>query len=148
VVLATPLATPRTDADSVAARERARSLVAGGTFREVPGAAAAAEPDAARSLVVIDRRLGGACGGGACTVDIEYRTVDGTMPEEGLAFVEAERGPAAGCDPAILPTDGGPATLVEVAPARSRDAFGCGFVGWDGERERDYVVLRVLGLGP
>ena len=145
VVLATPLASPRTDGESIAARERARSLVASGSVHEVPGAAAAVDPGAERSIVAIDRQLGGSCSGGACTTNLDYRTVEGTMPEQGLSFVEAERGPMAGCDAAILPAEGAPATLVEVAPARSREAFGCGFVGWDGERERSYVVLRVLG---
>lgn len=146
---ATPLAAPRTDADSLAARERAHALIASGAFHEVPGAIAAAQPGASRSIVAIDQQLGGGCGGGGCTLGLDYRTVEGTMPERGLTYFEQERGVRVGCDDAALPEPGaGGPTLVEVAPAISREAIGCGFTGWDGAHERHWVIVRVLGAAP
>lgn len=65
------------------------------------------------------------------------------MPEQGVHYFASERGSQVGCDAAVLP-ETGTTTIVEVAPAAHREAIGCGFGGYDGTRQRQWVVVRVL----
>lgn len=143
VVHATPREAPRTDTDSVALLAHARELVASQAGHDVSGAREAAEAGAPRSLVAIDAQLGGACGGGGCTIGLQYRTLDGPFPEDGVHFFQMQRGPQQGCDDTALPRGSAP-TLVEVAPAARGASLGCGFSGWDGSAERTWVITRVL----
>ena len=138
--VATPAAA---DADSVAARDRARALVQRGAFRELSGARAAAVPGAPRATIELSERGGSACGGGGCSTAVRVRTIEGSMPEQGIGYFANERGNQVGCDPAALPDAGG-STIVEVAPAISREAIGCGFAGYDGTAQRYWVIVRVL----
>lgn len=131
------------DAESVAARDRARALVQRGAFRELTGARAAAVPGAPRATIELSERGGSACGGGGCSTAVRVRTIEGSMPEQGIGYFANERGNQVGCDPAALP-DPGAATIVEVAPAISREAIGCGFAGYDGTAQRYWVIVRVL----
>ena len=133
----------RSDPASVALLERARALLAHGGGRRVHGALAIADPDAPRSIVAIDTTLGTACGGGGCTTAIVHRTLAGPFPEEGVHHFTFDRAARVGCDDAALPSGPMP-TLLEVAPAVSRDTIACGFGGWDGTSERTWVILRVL----
>jgi hypothetical protein len=141
---ALPRASPRTDPESTALLERARARIAAGSARELRGALATARRDEPRSIVAIDGQMGMACGGGGCTVALRYRTLEGALPEEGVHYFVAERGTRVGCDDDLFPEPGEPPTLVEVAPATSRDAIGCGFGGWDGTAERHWVIVRVM----
>lgn len=129
------------DPESVAARERARAILQRGTWRDVPGARGATHPDAPRSAIEIDEQLGSACGGGGCTIGLRFRTIEGSMPERGVHYFANERGNQVGCDAAALPEPGA-STIVEVAPAISREAIGCGFGGYDGTSQRYWVIVR------
>jgi hypothetical protein len=142
VVHAAPRTASRTDPESILALERAHAFLSAGTFRDVHGASRAAQPSSARAIVAIDRSMGSACGGGACTTVLDYRTLEGAMPEVGMSYFASDRGGRVGCDPSALPTT--EPTLLEVAPAISRDAIDCGFVGWDGGAEQYWVIVRVL----
>ena len=147
VVRAVAPRTPPSDPESVAARERARAAIARGTFRDLPGASAAAAPNAPVATLEIHEQLGEACGGGGCTVALRFRTIEGAMPEEGVHYFRHERGNQTGCDPRTLP-EGGGSTFVQVAPVTSGAAIGCGFSGYDGTARKDWVVLRVLEARP
>ena len=143
VVRAVAPSTPSSDPESVAARERARAAVSRGTFRDLRGAAAAAVRNAPVATLEIYETLGSGCGGGGCTTAVRYRTIEGPMPEQGVDYFTQERGSQVGCDPASMP-EAGETTFVQVAPAVSREAIGCGFSGFDGTHRRYWVVLRVL----
>lgn len=146
VVRAVPqLALPSDDA-SVAARAGALAVLRTGSFRALDGVAAAVAPDAPRSTLQIDSTGGGGCGGGGCTRTVRYRTLAGTLPEQGVDYFEYERGTRVGCDRATLPQGDGP-TYVEVALASAGAAIGCGFSGFDGTTRRQWVVTRVFERG-
>lgn len=142
-VHALPRDVPRSDPESTALLEHARALAASHAGHDVGGAAAAADASAPRSIVAIDAQLGGACGGGGCTISLRHRTLEGPFPEDGVSFFQMERGTQAGCDATALPNGHGP-TIVEVVAMAAGASVGCGFVGWDGSAERRWVIVRVL----
>lgn len=142
VVHARPRETPRTDADSLARLERAHAILAVGGGHAVPGLDTIVAADAPRSIVVIDATEGTSCGGGGCATALSHRTLEGPFPEEGVQHFAFDRGPRAGCEAGVLP--GETPTLVVVAPVPPDAPIGCGFSGWDGARERRWVVTRVL----
>ncbi|MDQ3034695.1 MAG: hypothetical protein M3Y87_19955 [Myxococcota bacterium] len=143
VVRAVAPASPPTDAASIAARERALASVQRGSFRSLRGARTNVAPGAPRAMLEIYERGGTGCGGGGCTTAIRFRTIEGSMPEQGVDYFANERGNQVGCDDASLPDAGG-STIVEVAPAISREAIGCGLSGYDGTTRRYWVITRVL----
>jgi len=121
----------------------ARARISRGSFRALSAVDAVLLPDAARSMVELSEGGSSSCGGGACTIGVRVRTIEGDMPERGVGYVVVSSGPQVDCDHGTLPSDGG-STIVEVAPARPGATVGCGFTGWDGEARRSWVVTRVL----
>jgi hypothetical protein len=137
------------DPESVAARARALEAIRRGRFRALRGASAAAEPGAPRATIEIFATGGGGCGGGGCSMQVDFRTIEGAMPTEGVGYFYPTRGGRVGCDPRALPEAGGmsQSTIVEVAPAMERADIGCGFSGFDGTTRRYWVIVRVLERG-
>ncbi len=131
------------DPEFVAARERAAEAMRHGRWASVAGARAAAGGAERNAVVEIYGNSGSGCGGGGCTAGVQLRTIDGSMPEQGVSYFYADDDRGPGCDPRTLPTGEG-STFVEVAPVASDDSIRCGFTGYDGTTRRSWVVLRVF----
>lgn len=143
VVRAVAPATLPSDPASVAARERAHEILRHGRWADVAGARAAAAGARRNAILEIFGSTGGGCGGGGCSEGIEYRTIEGSMPEQGVGYFYPDANRGAGCDPRTLPP-AGRSTFVEVAPVATDDSVSCGLGGFDGTRRRTWVVLRVF----
>lgn len=143
VVRAIARASAPTDEASLAAIARAQARLERGRFVDVAGARGAATPNAPRTVIEVFETSGSACGGGGCTTGIRTRTIEGSMPEEGMHYFRYEHGTQAGCHRDTLP-EAGASTLLEVAPARPDASVGCGFSGFDGDARVTWVVTRVF----